>query len=602
VEEVRCEIPSHWNVVSGDETVLQYVTDDYPYVERLNIGACVPYTVICEEGEWRTVIEQVTPSAETCNGEDTDCNGEVDDVSYEGTDKCQTCVPDEYAWANYGPGTVCERGCRSCINGVEECVGFRGPEEEICDGLDNDCNGVRDDMGIISECGFTDVGECEIGFEICLGTETSCVLAVFPQPEVCDGLDNDCDGMTDEDAIQECATACGVGFRTCENGLYGTCNAPAPTPEICDGEDNDCNGAVDDGVTCSCIPGMIQNCPRAEDSCLGQQYCNEYGEWSECQGLYIASEESCNAIDDDCNGVIDEDLFEPCYDADPATLNIGTCTAGVTQCELGEWGPCVDQVVPGEEICNYEDDDCNGETDDIETIYTKVDMVFAIDISGSMQQHMDVVLESISNYISTIIGPEHQFAVVTFGDCQEFPGAGVYACPDEEYGYPVLASQLTDLATTVDYLNSFPYSGAGGIAEPSMDAVYRIADPINPLSIAWRDDATPIVIVIGDEISQTNLDIAGDPGADWRDDLAFRTILGEAVRVCELPGCNSVTNPDWTDGDPLELYVFNRTTYWFSWTREILVPDTIRIFDIEDIENMDVNIGLVFSFLCNLGD
>lgn len=66
--------------------------------------------------------------------------------------------------------------------------------------------------------------------------------------DLCDGRDEDCDGVADEDAAPlPCESACGAGVSRCEAGAYGACDAPRAGVEICDGQDDDCDGAVDDG-------------------------------------------------------------------------------------------------------------------------------------------------------------------------------------------------------------------------------------------------------------------------------------------------------------------------------------------------------------------
>jgi len=93
-------------------------------------------------------------------------------------------------------------------------------------------------------------GVCGMAEPECVDNNWACpVMSVYePIETLCDGLDNDCDGVVDEDIVRECSTACGSGYEGCFEGKFEGCDAVAPTPEICaDGVDNDCDGVLDNG-------------------------------------------------------------------------------------------------------------------------------------------------------------------------------------------------------------------------------------------------------------------------------------------------------------------------------------------------------------------
>jgi hypothetical protein len=116
---------------------------------------------------------------------------------------------------------------------------------EACNGLDEDCDGNTDEGLNETTCG---VGACLRVAPNCVEGRPAACAPGAPAPEACNGADDDCDGAVDEQAG---ATVCGVGVcerrADCVNGAEGACTPGAPAAEACNGLDDDCDGTVDNG-------------------------------------------------------------------------------------------------------------------------------------------------------------------------------------------------------------------------------------------------------------------------------------------------------------------------------------------------------------------
>jgi Putative metal-binding motif len=390
-------VPSGVEVCDAKDNDCDGKTDEGPLPEigqacANQVGECQGAVKQCVAGTVRCSRE---PAAETCDNKDNNCNGMIDEGNPGGGTQCGTDVGE------------CIAGVNSCMGGSIVCIGKVDGGPEGCNGRDDDCDGMFDEgLTNMGSCGTTDVGECTLGTRMCMGGGVVCAGATGPTFELCDMLDQDCDGnptngfdlMTDPTNCGMCGNACNLpnAFEGCASGScviaacqpgyhnndgmastgceFGPCTIQS-TQETCNGADDNCNGMIDDGIT---LPSPASFC-RVIGECTGTTVACTGAGGLRCQYSdpdiskdamgNIVPETLCDGKDNDCDGAIDEgqpNLGQAC-----STGGAGDCGAtGTFQCNAAAPnGPamCVTtQPAPGmsAEVCDGRDNDCDGVIDD----------------------------------------------------------------------------------------------------------------------------------------------------------------------------------------------------------------------------------------------
>ncbi len=255
---------------------------------------------LCDGPAGWTPCDASVPAPESCDGFDENCNGEVD----EGLESTPCSAANEFGEC---PGT---RTCQGKNGWVCDAA---VPEQETCDGKDNDCDGEIDEDYVALE-------------------------------EVCDGKDNDCDGLTDE------------GFPDTDEDDVANCVDPDDDNDgMPDGSDNcplvENPGQADldgDGLGDLCDPDIDGDGPGNEVDCA--PYDGE---------VFPEAEEVCNGTDDNCNTQVDEGF--PDTDQDQQANCMDPDDDGDGDPDLTDCAPLDPAIFTGaQEVCDGKDNNCDG--------------------------------------------------------------------------------------------------------------------------------------------------------------------------------------------------------------------------------------------------
>jgi hypothetical protein len=332
--------------------------------ETCGEGICQVTVATCTDGVPAECVPGEPADSEGCNGVDDDCDGEIDEDCDCNDGDTQSCYAGPMGTQGIG---LCAAGLQTCVDGAwGSCEGDVVPAAEGCDGLDNDCDMAADEgnPGGGAACNTGQAGICSVGHQQCQGGALSCLQDNQPANEVCDGLDNDCDTGTDEGnpggggaCNTGLAGACAAGTNQCMGGALQCVQNVQSSMEVCDAVDNDCDGVNNEGNPGggqACNTGQAGVCAPGTTSCAGGV--------ATCNPNVGPSNEICDGLDNDCDTGTDEG--NPGGGGACNTGLLGVCAAGTQTCQGGVLN-CVQNQGAGGEICvNGLDEDCDGTNDD----------------------------------------------------------------------------------------------------------------------------------------------------------------------------------------------------------------------------------------------
>ncbi len=470
----------------------------------------------------------VNPGAtEVCDGIDNDCDGSIDE------DVTTTYYRDADG-DGFGDAATSEEACEKptgYVPNANDCddtnIESYPGNNETCDGIDNDCDGEIDEDVTTTYYADTDLdgyGDPDNSVESCsqptgyVTDNTDCddtTAQSFPgNLEVCDELDNDCDGDVDEGVTTtyyadvdgdgygdpsstEDACALPTGYAE----VAGDCDDTEPTTnpgatEYCDEVDNDCDGTTDEDDAADATDWYAdRDADGYGDASISRHQCYQptgfVADDTDCDDTtattYPGADEYCNGADDDCDGTVDEDDAVDASDwyADVDGDGYGDASSSVHQCyqptgyvsDDTDCDDTDDTAWPGaDEYCDGVDNDCDGSIDedgevvDGDTFYADADTDGLGDADSTI-----VACDAPSGYVDN-----------------------PYDCDDADASEPVVVDKASGSS-----------AGAGTLSDP-LDSIQDGVDRAAECVIVYAGTYSEQV-----DLGGTGIDVWGVEGADY---------------------------------------------------------------------------------------